>query len=98
MNDVIKKFYEDNKIPKPVLDKKLKSFEKHKDISAEFELWIKEGKYRHDGAIEVEGYTAQKLSELSEYLNGEGAFIMLIELRENPKKARERIASGFKIK
>ena len=46
----------------------------------------------------MEGYTAKKLSELSEYLDGDGAFVLLIELRENPDKARKRITNGFKYK
>ena len=46
----------------------------------------------------MEGYTAKKLSELSEYLNGDGAFVLLIELRENPEKAHRRIMQGFKRK
>ena len=51
-----------------------------------------------EGAVTVEGYTAKRLAEESQYLNGEGAFMMLIELRENPKKALEQIAKGLKRK
>ena len=58
----------------------------------------KNGRYKAVGAVEIEGYTAEKLAEMSKYLNGDGAFMMLIELRENPKKAHERIAEGFKMK
>ena len=54
--------------------------------------------YKGEDAVSVEGFTAKKLSEESEYLNGEGAFAMLIELRENPKKALAQIAKGFKRK
>ena len=49
-------------------------------------------------AVEIEGYTAKLLSEKSTYLDGEGAFIMLIELRENPQKSKEQILKGFKRK
>lgn len=98
MSEIINQFYEENRIPKPVLDQKLKKFDKHKDIAAEFETWIKERTYKTEGAVTAEGYTAKKLVELSEYLNGDGAFILLIELRENPKKAKERIVAGFKRK
>ena len=98
MSEVIKKFYEEHNIPKAILDQKLKMFDKHKDIASEFEKGIKEKEYKMEGAVTVEGYTAKKLSEISDYLNGEGAFMMLVELRENPKKAKERIAGGFKIK
>jgi hypothetical protein len=35
---------------------------------------------------------------MSHYLNGEGAFMFLIELRDNPEKAKQKIHNGFKIK
>jgi hypothetical protein len=31
-------------------------------------------------------------------MDGEGAFMLLIELRENPGKAKARITEGFKMK
>lgn len=98
MSEIIKKFYEENKMPKPIVEQRLRHFEKHKDIAEEFEVWISERTYKTVGAVVVEGYTAKKLTEVSEHLNGDGAFMMLIELRENPKKAHERIAGGFKRK
>lgn len=98
MSDIIKRFYEENNIPKPILEQKLKDFDKHKDIAEEFEIWIKERAYREDTAVTVEGYTAKQLADLSKYLDGDGAFMLLIELRENPRRAHERIVDGFKIK
>ena len=98
MSTLIKKFYEENKIPGILLKKKIESFEKHPDIAEEFEQWIEYKTYKGEGAVSVEGYTAKKLSEKSEYLNGEGSFAMLIELRENPKKAIAQITKGFKRK
>ena len=98
MSNVIKKFYEDNKIPGILLKQKLARFDKNPDIAAEFEYWIEHKTYKEAGAVSVEGYTAKKLSEKSEYLNGEGAFAMLVELRDNPKKALQQIAKGFKRK
>ena len=61
-------------------------------------IWIKDNKYVSEGAVEVEGYTARKLAEISEYLNGEGAFLLLIELRDNPQRAKAWIKEGFKHK
>ena len=43
----------------------------------------------------VENYTAEKISSLSEFMDGEGAFVLLIQLRENPQKALKRIKDGF---
>ncbi len=98
MNAVIKEFYEKNGIPRILLNPKLKKFDANPDIADEFVYWIEHGTYKNDGAISIEGYTAKKLSETSEYLNGEGAFILLIELREAPKKALAKISKGFKRK
>ena len=97
MSEIIKNFYEENKIPAVLLKQKIAKFDKHLDIASEFEYWIQNKVYKPDG-ISEEGYTAKRLAEESEYMNGEGAFMMLIELRENPKKALEQIAKGFKRK
>ena len=70
----------------------------HEDIAAEFEDWIETGSYKKENAISIEGYTAESLAKLSPYTSGEQAFILLAELRENPDKAKDRIARGFKIK
>ena len=51
-----------------------------------------------DSCVIINGYTAEKLSQLSPYLVGEASFLVLIELRENPKKATSKIAKGFKVK
>ena len=98
MYDTIRMFYENNNIPKPIIEQKIAAFIRHRDIAEEFEQWISDKTFKSHGAVIVDGYTAKMLSELSEYLNGDGAFIMLIELREQPEKARKRIANGFKYK
>lgn len=98
MSDIIRQFYEKNNLPKPVIEQKIAAFSRHNDIAKEFELWITDRAYKAQGAVTVEGYTAKKLSELSDYLKGDGAFVMLIELRENPEKAHKRIEKGFKYK
>lgn len=98
MSEIIRKYYEENKAPGFLVKQKLKKFDKHQDIATEFESWIRSGSYKTTGAIVVEGYTARQLSETSKYLNGEGAFMILIELREDPKKALRRIEDGFKLK
>jgi len=97
MSEILRQFYEDNKIPVVLLKQKIAKLENHSDIAEEFEYWIKNKDYKADG-ISIEGYTAQRLAEESQYMNGEGAFMMLIELRENPKKALAQIQKGFKRK
>ena len=98
MSEIIKEYYSKADIMPLLLKSKLSKFEIHLDIAEEFEYWIKNKSYIKENAISVNGYTAEKLASLSEYLDGEGAFMMLIELRENPTKAMTKIENGFKIK
>ena len=98
MNDIIRKYYEDNGAPKFLVEQKLKMFSRNKDIAKEFEEWIKCGEYKTTGAISETGFTAKRLAEMSKYLNGEGAFMMLIELRENREEAISQITNGLKMK
>lgn len=72
-------------------------FQRNLDILKEFEHWIEHREYLQNG-ISVEGYTAKSLSELSTYVDGEAAFMLLIDLRENPERALHKIKSGFKVK
>lgn len=97
MIEIIKKYYHDiNGIEAQVQDK-LEKLERNKDVMEEFANWINTQKYS-DAGVEVEGYTAEKLAKISRFLSGEGAFMLLIELRENPMVARRRIEVGFKMK
>ena len=98
MNDIIRQFYEKTNLPKPIVEQKVAAFRRHSDIAEEFEQWITDRTYKAEGAVTIEDDTASKLSEMSEYLNGDGAFVLLIELREQPEKAHKRIGQGFKFK
>ena len=99
MTDKIKEFYSAYNLPHVLINEKLARFERNKDIAAEFIQWTKSGEYvPADICVEVEGYTAEKLAGMSKYLDGDGAFEILMELRENKEKALHRIANGFKIK
>ena len=98
MSDIIRNYYENAHTLPSIQEKKLESFERHPDIKEEFERWIETKRYKTDSPIVVEGYTANSLANLSPYLNGEGAFVLLIELRENSDKAMKRIKEGFKRK
>lgn len=98
MDNIIKNFYEKNNTPDFLIKKKLKIFEENEDIADEFRHWLQTGEYNSDKPVVVENYTAKKLSELSPYLSGEGAFIMLIELRQTPEKAIKKLKRGFKMK
>ena len=97
MSSIIEKYYNDNDIAPQLLKQKLERLERNADIAKEFEYWIEKKRYKSDG-LEIEGYTAEKLSQLSKYLVGEGSFMLLIELRETPEKAHKKIDRGFKVK
>jgi hypothetical protein len=97
MSSIIEKYYNDNNVAPALVKQKLERLGRNPDIEKEFEYWIENKQYKPD-SLEIEGYTAQKLSQLSKYLIGEGAFMLLIELREAPDKAHKKIARGFKVK
>lgn len=97
MSKIIREFYERVGTIPALLTQKLSKFEENPDIAKEFEYWIEHKQFIAHG-IEEHGYSAEKLASISEYLNGEGAFALLMELRENPDKALKRIKNGFKKK
>ena len=94
MMNIIRNYYEKTGIPTIMINKKVASFEKNPDIAKEFEHWIKT-KNLNENCVIVENYTAEKISKLSEFVDGEGAFSLLLQLRENPQKALKRIKDGF---
>ena len=98
MSNIIEEFYIQYEVKPILIEHKMVKLNDNPDIKSEFEYWIKNGMYKPDNELIVEGYTASGLAKISEYLNGEGAFMMLIELRENPKAAIRKISDGFKIK
>ena len=98
MSKIIEEYYKSANIKPFLLKQKMEKFKKHADIATEFEYWIQNKKYSNDNVVTIEGYTAQSIAVLSKLLNGEGAFMLLIELRENPAKALARIEKGFKVK
>lgn len=72
-------------------------FERNADIKREFEHWIKTKEFFENEQVVVQGYSARQISEMSKYMIGEGAFVMLIELRENPENALKKIKNGFRM-
>ena len=97
MSEKIREYYRNTKLDKHLVERKIERFTQHKDIMQEFEYWIDTKQYKSDGIV-VEGYSAKSLAQISVFLDGEAAFVYLIELRENPEKALREIANGFKMK
>lgn len=98
MSKIIEEYYTKAGINSVILKSKMDKLNRNPDIASELEYWITEDKYKAENCVIIDGYTAEKLASLSPYLDGEGAFILLIELRERPEVAHKRISEGFKIK
>ena len=96
MSKIIEEYYAKADVMPLFLKMKLAKLNKHPDIAGEFEHWISKQRYKI-GGIKVNGYSAKDLANLSPFLDGEGAFMLLIELRETPEKAMKKIKNGFKL-
>ena len=98
MNKVIEEYYRKTKLPEPLIVKKLEALDRNQDIQAEFEAWIESKVFKEEGCVEVAGYSAKSIAEMSRFVKGEGAFMLLIELREDRERALKRISDGFRMK
>ena len=98
MSRIIEDYYKQVNTMPLILQQRMDKLEKNLDIQKEFEYWIEKKEYVQDNCVTIEEYTAKDIAALSKLLDGEGAFMLLIELRENPEKAKKRIKEGFKIK
>lgn len=67
---------------------------KYEDIKSECEQWIDTGEYP-EGGVTVEGYTAKKISEIANFMNGIGVYNFLVTLRDNPEYGLQTIKDGF---
>ena len=97
MSQIIEEYYSQVKTIPLLMQQKIEKLQRNRDICDEFESWIENKKYKADGLV-INGYSAEALANLSRFLDGEGAFMLLIELRENPEKAKKQIQTGFKLK
>lgn len=95
MSVIVKEYYEKAHVQPFFIEQKMKKLDKHPDICMEFEEWISTKKFVDK--VVVDGYTASAIAEMSPNVAGEGAFMMLIELRENPARAKKLIDDGFAI-
>lgn len=96
MDKVIEAYYTQAKMNPFLIKQKLTRLYRNPDLQKEFAFWIQNGEFSQD-AVVIHGYTAEKLAHLSEYLHAEGAFMLMIELREDPEKALRRISNGFNM-
>lgn len=98
MLTTIENYYNKLGLNPMLLKRKMSKLAAHPDIAEEFASWIENQVFLDENCVTVDGYTAKKIADLSEFLYGEGAFMLLIELRDDPTRAYERIKEGFSIK
>ena len=98
MSKIIEEYYAQANPISAILKQKMKKLQQHTDVLQEFEYWIQNSTYKTVNCVTVNGYSAQKIAELSEFADGETAFMLLIELRENPERAKHKISEGFRLK
>lgn len=70
---------------------------KYEDIWEDFCHWLETRDYYNEQAVVVDGYNAQAIVDLAPMLDGIGAFNFLVDLRDQPEKAREIIKEGFRV-
>lgn len=95
MSKIIQEYYEQVHVLPLLVKQKIRRFDQNRDIAEEFEFWIQNKTYKQDSPIMIEKYTAEKIAAISPYMDGEAAFITLLDLREYPDKTLKKIASGF---
>ncbi len=94
---IIGEYYKKIGIGQDFVESKLSKLSDNPDVRDEFAYWIINRKYKDNG-VEVQGYTAKELAGKSRFLDGEGVFMMLIKLRENPEEAVKQIQAGFRMR
>ena len=91
-------FVNEKKLSEVVANQLIKKLEKYADISDGFDFWLNSREYTENGALIVEGYSANAIHELAPHLDGAGVFSFLVTLREDPVYAKQIIESGFSQK
>lgn len=95
---IIKYFREEEKMTDAVSKKLFKSLSKYDDILNEFTKYLIQRTYNLDDAIEINGYTAKKVSELNPKFHPIGIYTFMKLLRDDFNRAEEIIKDGFKTK
>lgn len=93
----IKSYLKSAGLPAKMIEKKINDFAKHKDIADDFIYWIENKRYKENG-VKVADYSAKTIASKSTLFNGLSVFTFLIQLRENPDKAKSILNSQIHIK
>ena len=95
MERLLKYYYEEKKVSKPVARILMAGFERNPDIAHEFCKWIENRSYDYDDPLIVNGYTANRIHEIAPHLDASGVYGFLVTLREKPDVAEETIKNNF---
>jgi len=98
MNIIMEYLLKEKQMTEVVAARTEKKVSKYDDIRKEFEFWIKNKTYDMDNPLVVGGYTAKDINNLAPFMDGLGVFNFMVTLRDDPARAKEYIADGFKRK
>lgn len=79
------------------IEKNIEKLNRHEDIKVELYETIMYEAFPIQGAIEVQGYSAEELKNTTK-LTTLGAYNYLIYLRESPKEALDNLCKGLPLK
>lgn len=68
---------------------------KYDDIYQEFLSWLGRRDYQTPNPVTVEGYSAQNIYDVANFLDGIGVYNFLVDLRDNPIQAKKYLEEGF---
>lgn len=92
---VVKYFIDEEKVNDYVAKVLFRDLMKYDDILNEFTKYLLQRTYDLKDAIEINGYTAKKISELNPSFHASGVYSFMQLLRDDFKRAEEIIKSGF---
>ena len=99
MNHSIEKYFiKEKNLPKNIYGMYYSNISRHEDIREEFDEWVQNRLYRKEGAVKVEGYTAEMIYQMAPFLDGVGVFNFLVTLKERPVVGLRIIKKGFLVK
>ena len=72
MNELFNYFIEEKKLTVPVAKVLMAKYDRNPDIAEEFKKWIVERNYDYNNPLQINGYTAKKISEVAPHLDAAG--------------------------
>lgn len=95
MEKIIHYFTVEKGVTEVVAKVLLKTLSKYPDIESEFIYWIDNRNYNAPNAVEIAGYSAEKVSKIAPSLDAAGVYNFMVTLRDDPEKAQYYLKNGF---